>query len=579
VFDLLVYLRCCSGTMPHVALVGGAVRDYFAGLPVNDIDLVISGTWENLLRGLRAYLAVIDAADSTIVNTSMRRSFGALKILGSGSDREDLDLALFKTFPLDYPNRHDAHRENAQRYVYGFSYVTDARSRDFTCNTLYYDVFSRRFEDPTGTGKDDAKCSQGGMEANFSNPSRLHCDLGGCFRLWKLRLSETKYNCSHSTFDKANEVLSAQLDFFHSQVSAMKAKKEVVVSVGELDMELELTTYRYFMEKLMKKILKDPSRYDADIRALYHAFDGAAFEERNHYIWDSLARLCHQQLSFLKKHFPDVRGDNDVDMKVILLIRKFALRSLEGKSAQSKLPKSESEGRLVGSSGTWASSDGARYYAPISLILDKMLDNVRDREGKVPSKEDSAQTMRMKCGIEVVKIQCDIPELISDPLVELDCIISSENSYLRMGYGDSSISSYVAKRGGAIVQEELKAVGKNQPIIVDREKGTVLWTGSGDLASHGVRGIAHVIVIEGGRFYDGRTATYENVAFVFKEALRQCNSRGMRSVAVRYPFTSKSSQPLATLQNAMISVLESADLLKGKESRCLSRIYLCYKPS
>jgi len=184
---------------------------------------------------------------------------------------------------------------------------------------------------------------------------------------------------------------------------------------------------------------------------------------------------------------------------------------------------------------------------------------------------------RMPCGLEVVMVKRDIPDLVRDGEVGVDGIISSENSGLRMGNGDASISAFVLRYGGAVVSEMLKDAGSREIVSVTGAKGTVLWTGAGGLAEYGVRGIAHAIVIESGLFWNKKSATFDNVADVFRKALLLCDFHKLRSVAVRYPFTAMSNETEVTLQSAMMSVLESKTLFEKDSNRSLTKIYLCHR--
>jgi len=191
---------------------------------------------------------------------------------------------------------------------------------------------------------------------------------------------------------------------------------------------------------------------------------------------------------------------------------------------------------------------------------------------------------RMPCGVEVVILRRDVLALVEDVNFPIDCMISSENSSLKMGSGDGSVSAYVALHGGEAVRSTLLKVGEKaraespeKKLVVSPLEGTVLWTGAGGLAKYGLRGIVHAIVIETKFFRHRNSGTFENVADVFQKALRLANTMRVQDIAVRYPFTSKSKQSKQVLQNAMMSVLEKETVFLPGETVSLKRVFLCFQ--
>jgi tRNA nucleotidyltransferase/poly(A) polymerase len=100
-------------------------------------------------------------------------------------DQEDLDVACLKSrsFPENDPIRVNLvspllAQEKEMDYLFGFSYVSDARSRDYTFNSVYLEPFpnnATRLIDVYETGTQDA---QQHLLRSLLIPS---CSLGGDF--------------------------------------------------------------------------------------------------------------------------------------------------------------------------------------------------------------------------------------------------------------------------------------------------------------------------------------------------------------------------------------------------------------
>lgn len=125
----------CNG---RLYVVGGACRDYLAGLKRASVDLDIC-----------APLPAEEVARAALsVGMEIKASFpltGSLKLVSDGT------LFEFTSFRKDiYSGR--GHRPSAVEFTKDIS--VDALRRDFKCNAVYYDVCGEKFIDPLG-GADD----------------------------------------------------------------------------------------------------------------------------------------------------------------------------------------------------------------------------------------------------------------------------------------------------------------------------------------------------------------------------------------------------------------------------------------
>jgi len=119
-------------------LVGGAVRDACLGIPVNDVDIEVFGVSATQLEIILSEIGPFD---------SYGKSFGIYKLRGS-----PIDIAL----PRKETKKGSGHR--------GFSIECDpnltidkaALRRDFTINSLYFNISEQLIIDPMG-GIDDLK--------------------------------------------------------------------------------------------------------------------------------------------------------------------------------------------------------------------------------------------------------------------------------------------------------------------------------------------------------------------------------------------------------------------------------------
>ncbi|MDF1880848.1 HD domain-containing protein [Sulfurimonas sp. MAG313] len=120
-------------------IVGGFVRDHFLGLESKDIDIEIYG-----IASLQKLSAVLE--DLAPVH-EVGKNFGVLKI---SLDGYDLDISLPRTETKTGQGHKGFHiQTNGQ-----LDYTTAAKRRDFTMNSIGYDIKTEFFLDPYDGRKD-----------------------------------------------------------------------------------------------------------------------------------------------------------------------------------------------------------------------------------------------------------------------------------------------------------------------------------------------------------------------------------------------------------------------------------------
>ena len=127
----------------HTFIVGGAVRDFVMEEPIKDIDIVV-----DILNG------GIGFADWMEKNGYTKGSVVTYPTYGTAMFRPvkftDIELECVQTRGEQY---HDKNSRNPETCY--ASIEEDAFRRDFTCNTLMYDISSHKILDLTGKGIED----------------------------------------------------------------------------------------------------------------------------------------------------------------------------------------------------------------------------------------------------------------------------------------------------------------------------------------------------------------------------------------------------------------------------------------
>jgi len=325
VYDLMLYLQCCTGTLREVGVVGGAVRDTVYGKgDIADVDIVVACSGTDLVNHLRSYLKLSGSAEDKIQLSVKMQAFGSFKISRVYGDGDDLDVAEFKGLRVFYtssaaPNGPVRYTYGSSRYTRGFSFRWDHLSRDFTVNALYF-CMSGAFFDPTGHGFDDAQKKI----ARFACPGELHWDLGGCFRLWKMKLTkEAKkgegepkplYTVDRDSFWLVLGKLSSDLTRFRGELEDAKLKEGTRFILDEQLTKLQTAigssgvtiparqqicvpeSFDEWCTKLQGKLFRDKLQFSslyARAKALDGAFrDDDTLHKHNQLFWRCVRYMC-----------------------------------------------------------------------------------------------------------------------------------------------------------------------------------------------------------------------------------------------------------------------------------------------
>ncbi|KAF8822584.1 tRna nucleotidyltransferase/poly(A) polymerase family protein, partial [Cardiosporidium cionae] len=135
---------------PHavIRVAGGWIRDKLLGKNCSDVDLVVNHTTgTNFAESLQSWLEI----QNSIIKIH--------KIKQNPDQSKYLEVArfLFKELSVDVVNlRKDSYVANSRRPIIALGTPReDALRRDFTVNSLFYNIHSKRIEDYTGLGIED----------------------------------------------------------------------------------------------------------------------------------------------------------------------------------------------------------------------------------------------------------------------------------------------------------------------------------------------------------------------------------------------------------------------------------------
>ncbi len=205
-WELLVHIAACTRANERVPLfiVGGAIRDLCTGKSpenVNDIDCAVACSYDELVRSIKVFFSnrQIDLGSALHCDGKFKQN-GMIKIDHGEGDSDSLDIGIFKIGRASgYPS---AATLEAQRgsccennWVYGYSMVDDAKTRDFTMNAIYVDPLMWKVFDPLDR-IGQTFCDNNTARAIFCNEKDLLSadgDLGGRFRFWKLLLQPERF--------------------------------------------------------------------------------------------------------------------------------------------------------------------------------------------------------------------------------------------------------------------------------------------------------------------------------------------------------------------------------------------------
>lgn len=176
--------------------------------------------------------------------------------------------------------------------------------------------------------------------------------------------------------------------------------------------------------------------------------------------------------------------------------------------------------------------------------------------------------------IQVFRHYRDVTELIQEELHGIECIFSSENNTLVMGVDERSLSCFLSLNAPSIQKTLLE--NYKPPLEVTPDRGSIAYTRTDELLEKfGVKAVIHLVVVKKGVFWLSNSATPDNVADVFRKGLHMANEKGYSSIAVRFPFTSKSNVTPDILRSAMEKVIYDPNLVDGWKKQSLRTIHLC----
>jgi len=131
----------------HVFVVGGSIRDSLLGLKVKDIDLVVDIPNGGVL--LSTFLTAKNNCYRTGKNPVIYNKYGTAKFqFLNHNEFNDIEIECVQTRKEQY------HNESRNPKVVFGELEEDAKRRDFTVNSIYYNISSDRIEDPNN-GLDD----------------------------------------------------------------------------------------------------------------------------------------------------------------------------------------------------------------------------------------------------------------------------------------------------------------------------------------------------------------------------------------------------------------------------------------
>lgn len=146
----------------QVYCVGGTVRDAILGIPLKDIDLLVTSIPMDKL------VSVLKMEGSV---SQVGKSFGVIKFRPRSHPQEEIDIAL----PRLEKSTGSGHREFEITFDHTLPVETDLARRDFTINAIAFNVQNRQLIDPFNGQQDiiDKTLRQVFSEAFIEDPLRI----------------------------------------------------------------------------------------------------------------------------------------------------------------------------------------------------------------------------------------------------------------------------------------------------------------------------------------------------------------------------------------------------------------------
>ena len=132
----------------HVFLVGGCVRDLLLKIPCKDVDICVDIKNGGML--FASYMAMKHQCYVASTNPVVFETYGTAKFqLYKNEELKDIEIECVQ------PRKEQYHKESRNPdTVYG-TIQEDAKRRDLTINSLYYNISTEKILDPTNYGIND----------------------------------------------------------------------------------------------------------------------------------------------------------------------------------------------------------------------------------------------------------------------------------------------------------------------------------------------------------------------------------------------------------------------------------------
>jgi hypothetical protein len=333
--SLLDFLHHRTPSRIPIAIVGGAIRDLLLDNEdkIQDVDIVIARPWIELEQDIMHYFAInnIPANIYMFLNTGVRKQFGMMKLNGTNKDVKlrqkteidkgtsspsdfDIDIGEFKATRISMLTgaNHSTitaalqprkKKEKQNEYLYGYSYIHDAWTRDFTVNALYFDLFHRQFLDPTGEGYNDLVNRR--ICVTVKNQELLKKDLGGRFRLWKMLLKP-----DHEPNPRVMPIWICR-----------ELHREVIGFLNTPNPSPEqLEEGNSWIRKFTKKLYQGPRT----AQILQDCISSRAYHQYMYLWWNETIRFCSLVVNNQSPYLATLTQDNPEDVKILEMCKEVA---------------------------------------------------------------------------------------------------------------------------------------------------------------------------------------------------------------------------------------------------------------
>lgn len=251
----------------HVFTVGGCVRDSYLGNPIKDVDLAI-----DLPLGSIRFAEWLRNKRLTAGKPICFFKFGTSKFRLKAF--RDVEIEAVQTRKGHY----DAGNADCPETVFG-SILEDARRRDLTINSLYYDISRDRILDPLGTGIADLDAKR--LNTPLSPADTFEDDPVRMIRVLRFHsrlgwpLKKNIYKAMRPYVEGLSEISAPRLggEFFKAIsepriVETLDAFRDLGIfhqALPELERQLEIEPEGWERIRRMARIYESENNPDAEI--------------------------------------------------------------------------------------------------------------------------------------------------------------------------------------------------------------------------------------------------------------------------------------------------------------------------